>query len=316
MKKIAYILIGLLFLVSLPASAQEPEGFSLAISPLINNIEVEPGGVRSGFVEVYNNSSRDVEVIASTVDFEDGGEGHVNIIDNSKTQKPAETLLSNWIQVNPEPLLIPAGKGRSVPFRIEVPETAEPGGKYGAILTSTKPVEDYEDTYLALSASVGSLFLVSVTGDIVEDAVLKEFTAEELYYRNDRIEFGFTIENRGNVHIRPRGEIRIYNQDRKVDTIPINKVTRFGNILPDSERSWSFTWKDKNDIMEAGRYKAVLFLEYGEDRDTITRDLDFWLLPVGKNSAVAILLSFSAFLLLVVFRVFEIYILRSSNENS
>ncbi len=309
MKKLVYIFFPVIFL-TLPFFAFGEADLSLTISPLINKIEVEPGGSRSGILQVFNMGSREVEATASVLDFEGGYQGHVNFFSREEMEERREEIsLGSWMSVDEDPFLIPPGEGRTVHFRIDVPEDAEPGGKYASVLVTTgSPERDSESTGIDLAAGVGSLFLVNVEGDVIEKAVLRDFFTEDLFYRGDEISFRLGVENPGTVHIQPRGEIRIYDYGgRRAGAIDVNRITDFGNVLPGTERSWDFTWNKKNDIMEAGRYKAVLFLEYGRDRSEIYKEINFWVLPVTRRGAVMVLILSGLFFALVGYRLVEIY---------
>ena len=312
MKKIAHILLLILLFIPLPVFGRErPSEVSLTISPLINKLEVEPGGTRTGILEVFNMGSQEVEMITQTRDFEDSQGGHVQFISREKMEERSHHVsLGKWITVGRDSFTVPPGDGEVITFRIDVPEDAEPGGKYSSVLVTTKTEEeDSESTEIELGSGVGSLFLVNVKGDTKVDAQLTDFSTDDLFYRDDQISFSLAVENLGNVHIQPRGSIRIYNsRGQQVDSIDINRITDFGNILPQSERAWNFTWKRKDDIINSGRYKAVLFLDYGsEEGEEIYKEVDFWVLPVDRRGAVfsgALLL---LFLTLVLYRFIQFY---------
>ncbi len=313
MKKRFYLIILLTLLFPAFVFGGNFDRVSLTISPLINKIDVEPGGTRSGFFLVTNSSPNDVLTDISTVDFEGGPDGEVELLfDQDQIDKPEELLLSGWIIVPEEPVAVPAFSSVSVPFFMEVPKRADPGGKYAAVLVNTKPEESEEGMGSAITFSygVGSLMLVNVEGDVIEDARLTDFSvSEDVYHREDPVSFSMTVKNYGSVHIQPRGEIRIYDhRGTQVDTIPINRITQFGNILPESQRSWDFTWEGENDIINTGKYEAVLFLDYGhEERKTVTRSVSFWVLPMSRRQMYLFASVLALFLAFAGYRAYQVY---------
>lgn len=135
---------------------------------------------------------------------------------------------------------------------------------------------------IRISNLVSSLILGNVRGEIIEEARIREFSTEKTVYQEPKAQINLRIENTGNVHIQPQGEIRIFNfWGKERGFIPINHKTEYGNILPQSIRKWNFTWQPEDSFLEAGRYKAVLTLIYGnEAKQTISRTIYFWIIPV------------------------------------
>jgi len=287
--KIIWLIISI-FLVGSPTVvfAENVKGnISLSINPLLEKINIAPGETWSGSVEVFNSNFKDLRFAIFVQDFRGGEEGNVQFIDRAEIEKNIdegkEFLLSQWVEISREPLLIPARDSKVVPFTISIPENAGPGGKYAAILAAIKPDEDLlTGTSLAISPSVGSLILLNVRGNVVESAFVREFSTERNMYINPEVPFFLRIQNDGNTHVQPRGDIKIYNQTGSiVETILVNYDTQFGNILPQSSRSWSFLW-DGDSFFQMGRYRAVLTLVYGEEASqTITKTLYFWIIPIG-----------------------------------
>ena len=274
------------FLASSFVFASE-EKLTLTITPPLIKINISPGDVWSSSVKVVNNNPGDLQVYASVMDFKSGKEGGVEFI-----QQPPEEgqfLLSQWIEISSDPILIPGYQSRGVPFTIKVPQDAEPGGHYAAILAGTRPMgEEIKGTGIRVALLVSSLILANVQGEIVEEARIREFSTEKTFYQKPEVKFTVRVENTGNVHIQPQGEIRIYNffgKERGV--IPINQKTEFGNVLPKSIRKWTFIWKGEESPLEAGRYKAELVLGYGsEAKQTISSTHYFWVLPLKPTLGI------------------------------
>ncbi len=302
------LLLGLLFL-PLHSRAE----IRLAPSPLIVNVRIEPGENYSGEVTVYNNSSHDLELGPSVIDFRDGGQGRAALISPEEIERSIEEgkefLLSQWVEMDARLRTAPAGGSATFPYRISIPENAGPGGKYAAFVVGARPPEadfsDFEDeagSVLRISPSVGTLFLITVGGEVVEEARIRSFFTPERYYRRPEVPFHLAIENLGNTHIIPRGEIKIYDyRDRHVDTLYVRPRPGFGNILPGSTRSWDLLWEGEDKLTELGKYRAELTLYYGtESIDLLTDSVEFWIIPVGPIiQFLAVVLT--VFILLILF---------------
>src|SRR3989344_4620678 len=62
--------------------------------------------------------------------------------------------------------------------------------------------------------------------------------------------------------------------------IPINQASQFGNVLPESIRKFTFSWKGEWSMADIGRYTAVATLAYGsESRQFASMQTEFWVIP-------------------------------------
>jgi len=271
----------------LPVFAEEE--LTLTITPPLIKANISPGDVWSSSIKVVNNNPRDLEIFPSVMDFTSGTDGGVVFIKEGDTKGGEKFLLSHWVEIDTEPILIPAYQSKQVPFTIRVPFDAEPGGKYAAILAGTRQAqEDFFGAGIKISTLVSSLILANIRGDIIEDARIREFSTDKSFYQEPEVNFSLRLENIGNIHIQPQGEIRIFNLwGRERGLIPINHQTEYGNILPESIRRWNFSWRAEDSILEAGRYKAVLTLIYGnEAKQTLSRTVYFWVLPLMPTALI------------------------------
>ncbi len=261
------------------------EKLALTITPPLIKINISPGEIFSSSVKIVNNNPSDLTVYAFIRDFKGGtGEGgQIEFIEEKEIEGKERYLLSKWIDISREQILIPPYQSKQVPFTIRVPREAEPGGKYALILVGTNPsTGKIPGGGIKISSLVSSLLLVNVRGAIIEKARIREFSTEKNFYQKPEVKFTLRVENMGNVHIQPQGEIKIYNfWGKERGFIPINHKTEFGNVLPKSIRRWEFVWNGEGSPLEAGRYKAVLTLIYGnETKQTLSQTLYFWVLPI------------------------------------
>ena len=301
-------LLTLLFLPVL-ASAQT-ESVSLSVSPTIIEMSATPGQVWESNLRIINSNPFELTVYAEVVDFRPlGEEGNSQFIPPDLGDE-VKTTLAEWIVVPETALVIGAEQTLQIPLRIELPEEATPGGHYAAVLVGTRPTDGRGDeSKVEISQVVSSLLFLRAAGDIIEDGDIRSFRALKSLVETPKVDFELRFENRGNVHIRPEGEITIYNmwgQERGV--IPINRKTLFGNILADSIRSFTFTWEGEWSPVDIGRYRAEATLVYGEEgRQTAWSETSFWLLP--WRGLLGIILVLSIIIVLITWFV-RLYIRR------
>lgn len=242
----------------------------LTISPLTFELTANPGDVLKNKLRVFNPTDSIVAVKMEVEDFTVSGErGQVRI-------QPAENetySLARWVKTVPETFVLEPKEQKIIDFIIEVPENAEPGGHYGSVLATTAAVIGGEFKGTAITQKVGSLVLLAVSGEVRENVVIKEFSAPE-FLEIGPVKFTIRLENKGTVHVRPRGFVTITNwRNKKVADLEFPQL----NVLPASVRKTEITW-DKKWLL--GQYKATLVGSYGVSNTPLNPYvITFWVLP-------------------------------------
>ncbi len=258
------------------------ESLTLSISPSIFDMSATPGQEWRSSLRIINVNEFDLTVYLEVVNFSPNGEGgDGRFIPISQTDADGSTI-AEWFIVSKEPITIPREQSKEVPIAVRVPVDASPGGHFAAILVGTKPITpEPGQARVQTSQMVTSLFFARVAGDINESGHIREFRTTDKYLDRPEATFELRFENKGNVHLKPQGDIRITNmwgQERGV--IPINQNSHFGNVLPESIRKFTFTWKGEWSISDIGRYTAATTLVYGENgRQFTSSETVFWVIP-------------------------------------
>ena len=289
------ILAIIFFITFKPALAQE--SLTLSISPSLFDMSVNPGQEWRSTLKIINVNKYDLTVYIDVVNFRPQGEGGDGRFIPVEAGGEGATL-AEWFTITKEAVLIPREQSTEVPFSVLVPNDASPGGHFAAILVGTKPlVPESGQAKVQTAQVVTSLFFARVAGDIVEKGDIREFITTDSFLSSPEATFGLRFENKGNVHLQPQGEIKILNmwgQERGI--IPINQTSQFGNVLPDSIRNFTFSWKGEWSVTDIGRYTALVNLAYGtEARQFATAETSFWVIPYK------LLLSFLLFIVLAIF---------------
>jgi hypothetical protein len=301
------------FMFFTPLTYGAENGTTIKITPSIYDNPsfclVKPGDVRSGQIQLTNDSRTEITLYAYLRDFKSEAEDETGVAKLVIPGSEEGNYISSWITISSEGMIIPPGGNRSVPFVINVPENVGPGGYYGAIVFGTqapKPKPGEADTGAAIGVSqqAASLILLQVEGKADERANIREFKTDKLFYSTPfSVNFSTKIENLGNVHVKPRGIIKIKNMlGREVASLMVND--KASNILPKSARLFTNTWKDNFGF---GKYEASLALSYGttpdqggEGRKTLTMFWYFWVFP----AKILISLISSLIILIALFVVF------------
>lgn len=273
-----------LFLIPLCVSAQD--GQILSVTPPLFQLSALPGDVWQSSIKVVNGNQFPLTVYVEVVNFQATGEvGQgkfvpiVTDVDNEHRQLTS----AEWIQISAGPHTIAPEQTKDVPFFVDIPKDAPPGGHYSAILITTEPHKNANEQMLVKTAqTVTTLFFVRIEGEVIEQADIREFSTTESFLEKPETEFILRFENKGNVHVQPRGNIIIRNMwGTERGDIPVNYQTHFGNVLPRSIREFKFVWSSDFNISDIGRYSAEVTLVYGDDEvRNVHAETHFWIIPL------------------------------------
>ncbi|MCL9972076.1 MAG: hypothetical protein NBV63_01570 [Candidatus Pacebacteria bacterium] len=311
--------VSLTLIVLAPYGAYGAEdSITVSVTPPLFQLSISPGETWSSSLKIVNTNPYDVTYYTSVVNFQPSGEAGTGtfepiIADFGTTSLSARTL-AQWIDIAPDPVTATRGQSVEIPFTVRVPTDAEPGGHYAAVLVGTKPPAQTEaGSRVSVSSYVSSLFFVKVAGDVVEEARIREFVSDRAFYESPDARFLLRFENLGSVHVRPAGDIVIYNMwGKERGRVAINQKTTFGNVLPKSVRRYTFDWSTEFSPLDIGRYSATVTLVYGSDaRKTVTATTYFWVVPVLPVAAtvggvISFLLFFSYLIRRYIRRVIEL----------
>lgn len=233
---------------------------ALTISPSLNKLELSPGESKNQTVTLFNETDQPV-VFYSQIE---------NFLANKTTNNPIflgnvdAAAAARWFIIDPVSIKLASGETKEVSIKITAPLTAEPGGHYVAVLWSDVASQDGG---VKTTNRVASLFLLTVKGEIKENlqiVAFKKVTGEN--------QFALQIENQGNVHLQPTGQLQIFNRQKKiVATVPINLLKQ--NILPQSRRDFNLLMGEK---LSWGRYQAKVQLFFGQDKKIESPEIIFW----------------------------------------
>lgn len=266
-----------------PLLLQAQSSLALSITPTIINIGAEPGSTWSSSIKVINSNNFDITVYTSVVNFEPSGEEGQGIFVPVDTEDSTKATLAEWVTLPQTSVTIKPQSSSEVSFVVTVPDTAEPGSHFAALLIGTQPPKTEDgSSSVQTSQIVSSLFFLNVDGDIVEEGLIRSFVVSNSYSSSPTSDFELRFENRGNVHLQPRGEIIIKNMwGSERGRIPVNLHTSFGNALPQTIRKYNFSWSGPLSFGDIGLYKASVDLTYGtEAKQFASAVAYFWVLPL------------------------------------
>lgn len=290
MKVIKYLILiigiigGLILFNRIYAQAR----IGISISPLTFELTANPGDTLINKLKVYNPTDSIISIKIEVEDFKPVGETGQVIV------TPEEEIiysLKRWVKTEPAEFTLEPKEQKFVDFEISVPENAEPGGKYGSVLASTTGVIGETPVGLAIGQKVGALLLLTISGEVREDLTIKEFIAPS-FLEYGPVPFTIRFENKGTVHLRPRGFVTITNWwGKKVADVEFPQQ----NVIPGAVRKVETKWDNK---WLFGKYTAMLVGSYGTANLPFNPPvLTFWVFPWKIISGIflALLLIFAFF---------------------
>lgn len=264
------------------APAGNTGGQALEIAPPVVNLSANPGETVNAQIKLRDIANGPLIVSGQVNDFTaDGEDGTPKILLDETEPNPYS--LKAWVAQLPELTLQPR-QVENLPVSINIPTDAAPGGYYGVIRFTATPPE-LKGQGVSLSASLGALVLLTVKGDVKEKLSIETFSTTlkdkpTKLFESTPVEFNERIKNSGNIYEQPAGQIVITDMfGKEVAAINVNLPPR--NILPQSIRK--FTQKLDSSVLGTkklfGLYHAQLHITYGPNKQTLTSNLDFWVIP-------------------------------------
>lgn len=294
-------------------------GQALEIAPPLIYLSVNPGQTVTTPIYIRDISSGDLIVSGQVNDFVAAGEsGTPKIILNSDSNNPY--TMKSWV-VPPASLLLIPRQIKTLTLTINVPANASPGGHYGVIrFTATPP--SLKGTGVSLSASLGALMLVTVSGKITQHLSVQSFTVNNSgntgsFFESGPVNFVEQLKNTGNVHLQPVGQVSVIDMfGKKLAAVNVNLPP--GNILPASTRQFSQPLNSSviGNKMLFGHYTANLKVTYGTSHIVLTDSVGFWVIPYKLIGIIIIVLVAGFFILRYLIRRYNRLILSQANKSS
>ena len=306
------LLLSFVFTVQLNAQASNANAADgLQISPTIVEVNGEKGKSYTVELKLTNVTASDLTFDSMVNDFsakDETGTPSVNL----DTTKPSTASIREWVNVIGS-FTLKARETRIVSTTLRIPINAEPGGHYGVIRFSGRTPE-LEGSGVGTSASAGTLMLVRVAGAVDEKLDLLTFQTTldgnpTGFFEYGPITFAARFENKGNVHVKPIGQIEIRNIfGNKVDTLEVNADK--GNVLPLSIRRFDSTL-DKRWMF--GPYTADISIAYGTTGQAIVKTITFWVIPYKQLLILIAAIVTVVFVFRNLIKRYNSYIIKRAN---
>ncbi len=209
------------------------DSFALTITPTRFEIKGNPGETLNEEIILINENDKSETYYSSFSNFEAQGES------GSPAFVEPKDDLGTWMSTDSS-ITLEAGEQKIIPLKITIPNNAEPGGHFAVVFWGTSPSGA---TGVSIGAKTGILVLLSVNGEVKEEAGLLNFNTvnKQFFFNTLPVSLEYRFKNDGGDRIKPTGEITIRNTiflpaDR------INANPSEGNVLPNSTRKINIDW--------------------------------------------------------------------------
>lgn len=289
------VLLAFFAIITLSAFFYPNNANALTMTPTRFEIRGNPGDILDEEILLINETETAETYYSSFANFEAQGES------GSPAFVEPKDDLGTWITAGLSSVNIAPGQQKIVPFKVTIPKDAEPGGHFAVIFWGTSP--DRTGSGVSIGAKTGILVLLSVNGEVKEEAGLLNFNTinKQFFYNTLPVSFEYRFKNDGGDRIKPSGQIIIrdtlFLPAERLDANPVE-----GNVLPNSTRKinvdwikyerpfdyiaptgifakfWSnvsYQWKN----FAVGLYSANLNVEYGTQGTHVKKTAFFFVFP-------------------------------------
>lgn len=238
---------------------------AVTVGPSLLEIEAEPGETLIQEIKLFNETNQPLTLYPVLE----------NVLPKKETGQPLflgdKDVLgaARWISVSADKIVLKSGELKKVLLNIRIPKLlVRPGGYYAALFWTDQPPKN---AGIGAANRVGTIFLFRIKGEVKEELKIISFEKEK-----DVSVFDLQMENSGNTHLKPAGQIIIFNWRRQpVKTIFINPLGQL--ILPQSRRQFRILEENPGGW---GRFYAQAKINYGAgNQEVVSREVSFWLIP-------------------------------------
>ncbi len=284
------------------------------VSPVRTDITVNPGQTQEVTVTIQNVSDSVEELQTIVNDFEAKDEsGTPALLLNG--QNAPQHGLKQYVTVPNGNFTLQPNEQKTVIVDVTIPKGAAGGGYYGAIRFA--PAGGSGNQNVNLSASVTSLILARVSGNVIDNLSIASFNTQKkpvdatvtpsagsVFTNGKNIQVAVRFQNEGNVQEAPFGKIIVMKGSKTIDTQEINNSTERSNVLPNSIRRYTV---DLHNTTSYGKYTVEGNFGYGSKGQLLSAKSTFYVVPLALIIAVIAIIVVIIALIFIVPRVRKNY---------
>ncbi|MDD5547409.1 MAG: hypothetical protein PHN74_00705 [Candidatus Pacebacteria bacterium] len=256
---------------------------AITVGPVRMEYSVNPGDIVKGEM-LLKNEGGGSRIFYPNLEkfFEENGQ---------KVFSGEESEISKWIKTAKSVALKP-DEQKIIPFSIEVPADASPGGHFAVMWWGNVAPNSEKADQVGVNTRAGILVYLTVSGNTIESGNIGEIRTNYPKSIINKLPVNFVIsfENKGNVILKPFGELVIKNFFGV--TKGILRVNDKGLIvMPNDKKNLETEW---NSDFAFGPYKATANLVLGKDNQRIEKSIWVYVFPtkivIGIVSVISLII--------------------------
>ena len=321
--------IGLFAYLTLPAfaGAQSAPGLDLTVSPPVIELNAKPGDKLTEKFRIRNNASSPVDLSLDVKKLSSDATSGEPI----PAEPKSDDEFISWLKVDHNQIKALPKEWSDVTFTLDIPENAAYGYYY---VLRIQPQNQNRVNGVGTTVK-GEVYVVVLLNVLKEGAIAKgellNFTPSTFVSEYLPVDFTAKITNKGNIHIKPAGNIFIRSFHQK-DVAILNINDGHASVLPGGNRTFTTSWNDgfivRTPVIEngvakidakgkpvttitinwdklthfrIGPYTATLLMVYddGKRDATIEGSTTFWLIPYTAILVIVV----SIIVLIIIIRL-------------
>lgn len=288
MKKLLYTLVTpLLFLSLFFTKNIHAKPLSIGLAPTFEMLQLEPGEIYKDDFTVWNLESSTTTYHLKISSFrqvqnQPGTAIYLTKEDDAKNPYSA----SSWVKLDQEVLELVPNRNIVVDYTITVPDDLAPG-EYSAEIYFSSEEAEKEDVTAAYSVLASGIpILITIGDDYAESAELLDFySAKKVYEKANFATLITRIQNLGDTHITPKGDIILTNLfNQEIGRIEFNDVNQ--SILRGESGEYESNW-DLDKYINEGKIvlgpisaeTVILYRRNNPGFSVLSASTTFWIIP-------------------------------------
>ena len=280
MKKVILFLVSACVFLSFPLQAIAAEGGGIGLFPAEPDPKVPfsdswfiynlvAGESKDDKFIVRNTSDSAVRVKLYPVDATTTADGAFALRNESEERVD----VGQWVTIEKDEVTVPAGGRQLVGFTVQIPKNAEVGDHIGGIIAE-QFTERQEGEAIHVITRVGVRIYETVPGELKRILEITKMGYQLIASKvnRDKVSFEFALENKGNVHLDPKGKLTILSafSGKVKDEFDIDLRT----IFPGKPTEVPVLW-EKTPLL--GRFIARAKVTFGEGSgEVVEKELAFF----------------------------------------
>jgi len=270
------LLFSILFFLN-PKLLSAQSEIPLTVAPARQYLKANPGEKIQSDIKFFNHSNIPIPGEIKIVDFVVQGDSGAPVL-LEDTSLSTRFSAASWVKTDYSKAIIAGESVLTIPFTIDVPSDARPGGRYFAVIFEASNPELLESNsdnlgFSSVSPRIVGLVSIKIDGVINEAAFIEVFRVP-VFLQFGPVEIDFEILNNGDYHITPKGKAILTDWfNKEIDYKELEEK----NIFPDTKRSYNYKLGDR---WMFGKYKVELIASYGERATVMNTSKYIWIIPL------------------------------------